>query len=146
MSILQLRKNFSHDESMLAVIVVIEKGSLSEPISTETLLSLHEHHDSKQDGQIIDLFPPGEINHKISFMLQTKSPTTNKCHAAELQLVEFYEKLNDLLTVEFIRPAKALVSDHSNAGQRHQAHTSTEEGRQKQTTEAAHVHAEIPSR
>ena len=57
MSILQLRKNHSHDESMLAVIVVIEKGSSSEPTSIETLLPLHEHHDAKQ-GQIMDLSPP----------------------------------------------------------------------------------------
>ena len=42
MSILQLRKNHSHDESMLAAIVVIEKGSSSEPTSIETLLLLHE--------------------------------------------------------------------------------------------------------
>ena len=79
-------------------------------------------------------------------MLQSRSPATNKCHATELELAKFYERLNDLLTVEFIRPAKALVSDHSNAWQRHQANTSTEEGRQKQTTKATHVHARIPSR
>jgi len=59
MSILQLRKNHSHDESTLAAIVVIEKGSSSEPTSTKTLLPLHEHHDVKQ-GQIMDLSPPGE--------------------------------------------------------------------------------------
>jgi len=46
MSILQLRKNHSHDEFMLAAIDVIEKGSSSEPTSIETLLPLHEHHDA----------------------------------------------------------------------------------------------------
>ena len=97
---------------MLAAIVVIEKRSSSEPTSTETLLPLHKHHDPKQEGQIMNLSPLGQINHKISFMLQSRSPATNKCHAAELELAEFYEKLNDLLTVEFIRPAEALVSNH----------------------------------
>ena len=79
----------------------------------------------------MDLSPPGEINHKISFMLQSRSPATNKCHAVELELAKFYEKLNDLLTVKFIRPVEALVNDHSNAGQRHQANVSIVEGRKK---------------
>ena len=46
MSILQLRKNHSHDESTLAATVVIKKGSSSEPTSIETLLPVHEHHDA----------------------------------------------------------------------------------------------------
>ena len=68
----------------------------------------------------MDLSPPGEINHKISFMSQSRLLATNKCHAAEPKLAKFYEKLNDLL-IEFIRSTKALVSDQSNAEQRHQA-------------------------
>ena len=87
MTIVQLRKDLSHDESTLAAIVVFEKGSSSVPTSTKTLLPLHEHHDPKQEGQILGLTPPREINHKISFM----SPTTNRCHAAQPELVEFYK-------------------------------------------------------
>jgi len=78
-TIVQFRKNLSHDESTLAAIVVFTL--------TKTLLPLHEHHHLKQEGQILGLTPPREINHKISFM----SPTTNRCHTAQLELVEFYK-------------------------------------------------------
>ena len=57
MTIVQLRKNLSHDESTLAAIVVFEKGSSSVPTSTKTLLPLHEHHDPKQEGRILGFNP-----------------------------------------------------------------------------------------
>ena len=44
MTIVQLRKNLSHDESTLAAIVVFEKGSSSEPTH------YMEYHDAKQEG------------------------------------------------------------------------------------------------
>ena len=75
MSILQLRKNHSHDESMIAAIVVIEKGRSSEPTSIETLLPLHEHHDAKQ-GQIMDLSPPEETKTRLDIEEGRQKQTT----------------------------------------------------------------------
>ena len=75
MSILQLRKNHSHDESTLAATVVIKKGSLSEPTSIETLLPLHEHHDAKQ-GQIMDLSPRKETKTRLDTEEERQKQTT----------------------------------------------------------------------
>ena len=51
-----------------------------------------------------------------------------------------------MLTAGFIRATNTTISDHPRAGERHQANTSVEGGRQKQTFETTHGHVEVLSR
>ena len=53
-------------------------------------------------------------------MSGVRLPATYVCYTIQLELGEFYKQLNDLLTFRLIRPAKTLVSDHSNAVERPQ--------------------------
>ena len=64
---LQLRNDLSHDESMLAAIVVVEEGNLSEPTTP-----CGHYKNTTMQGQKVrqGVSPHEEINHEIDFMFR----------------------------------------------------------------------------
>ena len=131
---LQLRQDLSRDELTLATITVSEEGSSSESTSTKVSRSTKY------------LSPARKINSKVDVISGAKSSATNECHTSEPEVVDFYEQLNDLLTVGSISPSNRTFSDHPRVRERHQANTAVEGGRQRQTSETTHGHVEVPSR
>ena len=94
MSVLQLKRDLTHDEPTLTPIAMVEEESSSELTPPETLPSLDEHHD-RFDDHTKYLSQPNETDHGIDSILGTRSPITNMYHTTQLVLAEFHKELYD---------------------------------------------------
>ena len=107
-SLLQLKRGLARNEPTFMAIPVVETEEMVDIVPVEIQCILEEYCEVMLESLPKTLPPCRGIDHEIELISGSKPPTKNAYRMAPPELAELQKQLDELLTVGFIRPAKAL--------------------------------------